>query len=218
MEGIFQHIALSIPIAPGLDSTIRSGFSLILCDHDILHYLKRGWLQVEPLADASVQIQPSSIDLRLGNTFRWFQEGEELMLFDTRSDDATRQMISLTAFEGGFNLFPGDFVLASTIERVKIPNDLVARVDGRSSLARLGLVIESAGWIDPGFFGTITLELFNQGSRVLRLYPGMRICQISFSQLTGPVRRPYGVDSRDSKYNGQTGPTESRISKDRRIG
>jgi dCTP deaminase len=216
-DEIFDYIALSVSIPPALDNTSRSRSSLILCDHDLQHYLKRGWLECEPLTDPETQIQPSSIDLRLGNTFRWFQEDEQPELFDTRTDDAERQMISLTAFEGGFELFPGDFVLASTLERVKIPNDLVGRVDGRSSLARLGLVIESAGWIDPGFFGEITLELFNQGPRVLRLYPGDRICQISFSQLTGPARRPYGSD-RGSKYQEQKGPTASRISKDRRIG
>src|SRR6478735_3217561 len=113
---------------------------------------------------------------------------------------------------GGFVFDPGEFVLGSTVERVAIPHDLVARVDGRSSVGRLAIVVHAtAGFIDPGFEGEITLELSNIGRIPVRLYPGMRIAQIVFQTMTSPAERPYGA-ARGSKYQGQSGPQASRIS------
>jgi len=127
--------------------------------------------------------------------------------------DATER-IEVTAGEP-FVLHPGDFVLANTIERVRIPSDLVARVEGRSSLGRLAIVVHAtAGFIDPGFEGQITLELSNLGRTAVKLYPGMRISQIVLQQMKSAAERPYG-HARGSKYQGQTGPVVSRISSDK---
>ncbi|HEY6078223.1 MAG TPA: dCTP deaminase [Polyangiaceae bacterium] len=186
---------------------------MILSDRDLRARLAKGDLVVEPLEDPELQIQPASIDLRLDKTFVVFRASRFACL-DPRAipDDATEQL----EVEPGesFVLHPGDFVLGSTIERVRIPHDLVARVEGRSSLGRLAIVVHAtAGFIDPGFEGQITLELSNLGRTAVKLYPGMRISQIVLQEMKSPAERPYG-HARGSKYQGQAGPVASRIARD----
>ncbi len=187
---------------------------MILSDRDLRERLRRGDLVVDPLEDPDLQIQPASIDLRLDNGFIAFR-ASRLPCLDPRNipDDATER-IEVPSGES-FVLHPGDFVLGSTVERVKIPADLVARVEGRSSLGRLAIVVHAtAGFIDPGFEGQITLELSNLGRTAVKLYPGMRISQIVLQTMTSPAERPYGA-ARGSKYQGQSGPVASRISSDK---
>jgi dCTP deaminase len=130
--------------------------------------------------------------------------------------DVKKDMTDLTELvdiplDGVFILHPGEFVLGSTLERVAVPNDLVARVEGKSSLGRLGLLIHStAGFIDAGFDGHVTLELANVANLPITLYPGMKIGQISFMKMTSPAEKPYGSGAKGSKYQGQRGPTPSR--------
>ena len=189
---------------------------MILSDVDILRRLENKSLFIEPIWDIDVQLGPSSVDLRLSNEFVVFRR-EKKPFIDPFSDDpqAFTEKIVLNENEP-FIIHPQEFVLASTIEYVKIPNDLVGRVDGRSSLGRLGIIIHAtAGFIDPGFEGTITLEITNINVMPVALYPGMRICQISFEPVTTEVNRSYG-SRKGSKYQGQRGPTLSRLRWDRR--
>jgi dCTP deaminase len=185
---------------------------VILSDRDLRARLRAGDLQVGPLRDADLQIQPASIDLRLANEFIVYKPGQTACL-DPRSPEtlsAATETISV-ADEGAFILHPGEFALGSTIERVLIPPDLVARVDGRSSVGRLAVVVHAtAGFIDPGFAGQITLELSNLGRIPVRLYPGMRIAQIVLHQLTSTAERPYSAE-RGSRYQDQSGPVASRL-------
>jgi dCTP deaminase len=187
---------------------------VILSDRDLRERLSRGDLVVEPLEDPELQIQPASIDLRLASSFVAFR-ASRLACLDPRNipDDATER---IEVPDGdSFVLHPGDFVLGATVERVKIPADLVARVEGRSSLGRLAIVVHAtAGFIDPGFEGQITLELSNLGRTAVKLYPGMRISQIVLHEMRSPAERPYG-SARGSKYQGQAGPVVSRISHDK---
>lgn len=187
---------------------------MILSDRDLRERLRQGSLVVDPLDDPELQIQPASIDLRLAASFVTFR-ASRLPCLDPRNipDDVTER-IEVASGES-FVLHPGDFVLGSTVERVKIPADLVARVEGRSSLGRLAIVVHAtAGFIDPGFEGQITLELSNLGRTAVKLYPGMRISQIVLHTMTSPAERPYG-SARGSKYQGQTGPVTSRITSDK---
>lgn len=187
---------------------------MILSDRDIRERLKRGDLSIEPLEDPELQIQPASIDLRLHHSFVVLR-ASRLPCLDPRDipADATER-IDVTGGEA-FVLHPGDFVLGSTVERVRIPADLVARVEGRSSLGRLAIVVHAtAGFIDPGFEGQITLELSNLGRTAVKLYPGMRVSQIVQHEMKSAAERPYGA-ARGSKYQGQSGPVASRISNDK---
>ena len=185
---------------------------MILSDRDIRSRLERGDLQIAPLQDRELQIQPASVDLRLGNEFIVYKPGQ-IACLDPR-DPATLTAATETvavAADSAFILHPGEFALGSTVERVAIPRDLVARVDGRSSVGRLAVVVHAtAGFIDPGFAGQITLELSNLGRIPVRLYPGMRIAQIVLHQLTSAAERPYGSE-RGSRYQEQIGPQASRL-------
>ena len=169
---------------------------------------------IDPL-DESL-IQPSSVDVRISHLFRVFRNHTRGVIdvkHDTR--DLT-ELIEMPVDDRGvgtdpFMLHPGEFVLGSTLERIAVPDDLVGRVEGKSSLGRLGLLIHStAGFIDAGFDGHITLELANVASLPITLYPGMKIGQVSFMQMTEPAERPYGSGATGSKYQGQRGPTPSR--------
>lgn len=167
-----------------------------------------GFIVVDPLDESAVQ--PSSIDLRLDCRFRVFRH-----TFYTHIDPKERQedLTELVTIAAGdsFILHPGEFVLGNTMEFISIPNDLVGRLEGKSSLGRLGLIIHStAGYIDPGFYGHLTLELGNVATLPIKLYPEMRIAQISFIQMTTPAENPYGTSSLGSKYRGQREPTASR--------
>lgn len=192
---------------------------MILSDRDIKERLRSGKIVIEPLENPQVQIQPSSVDLRLGSQFKIFRHVEKAYI-DPLKDDAEDYTETKTITgEKPFILHPNEFALASTIERVEVPEDLVAHVDGRSSLGRLALLIHAtAGFIDPGFKGNVTIELSNVGKMPIALYPGMRICQISFETLSSSAELPYGHPIRGSKYQNQMGPISSRIHLDRRAG
>ena len=181
---------------------------MILSDRTIREELAAGRIVIDPLDESCVQ--PSSVDLRLDRLFRVFLN-HTMPVIDVKQDleDLTR----LVEIDEGdaFILHPGEFVLGSTYERVSLPDDLVARIEGKSSLGRLGLLIHStAGFIDAGFSGHITLELSNVANLPITLYPGMKIGQVSFLRMTTPADVPYGSSRVGSKYQGQRGPTPSR--------
>ncbi|WP_336336991.1 dCTP deaminase [Haloarcula brevis] len=192
---------------------------MILSDADILRRLEQGDLVVEPLDDPDIQIQPASIDLRLGREFLEFQHANIPCIHPNSEDEVADYVEETVIEEGGeFILHPGDFVLGTTHERVAIPDDLIAHVEGRSSLGRLAIVVHAtAGLCDPGYEGQITLELSNLGTAPVALTPGMRISQLTFTELKTPADRPYGAE-RGSKYQGQSGPQASKIQGDREFG
>lgn len=212
---------------------------MILSDRDIRARLDDGSLVIDPLDDPELQIQPASVDLRLGNEFLEFRQSnipyinpnspeqiEEYVtkttvksVIETEQSTLTAEDESNTYFiEDKFILHPGDFVLGTTMEWVEIPDDLIAHVEGRSSLGRLAIVIHAtAGLADPGFRGHITLELSNLGTTPVALTPGMRISQLTLTELTSPAERPYG-HTRGSKYQDQKGPQASRIEHDQEFG
>ena len=187
---------------------------VILSDRTLREQLDAGRIVIDPLDETL--IQPSSIDVRISNLFRVFRNHTRGVI-DVKQDltDLTELIEMPTSLDGNdtaaFMLHPGEFVLGSTLERVGVPGDLVGRVEGKSSLGRLGLMIHStAGFIDAGFDGHITLELANVASLPITLYPGMKIGQISFMEMTSPTDKPYGQGATGSKYQGQRGPTPSR--------
>jgi len=188
----------------------------ILSDVDIKKYLKAKKIEIEPLEDFEKQIQPSSVDMRLGNEFKSFKIIRKPYIDPKDPTDLATYMESEIIPEGeAFIIHPGEFALATTFEAVKIPDDLVARVEGRSSMGRLGITMHvTAGYIDPGFEGKITLEISNIGKMPVALYPGQRVCQIVFETMTTPSEKPYGHPERDSKYMGQVRPESSRIKLD----
>ena len=192
---------------------------MILSDADILRRLEAGDLVVEPLDDPDIQIQPASIDLRLGREFLEFQHAN-IPCIHPNSEQEVDDYVEETVVDADdeYSLHPGDFVLGTTHERVEIPDDLIAHVEGRSSLGRLAIVVHAtAGLCDPGFSGKITLELSNLGTAPVALSPGMRISQLTFTELKTPADRPYG-EERGSKYQDQTGPQASKIQGDREFG
>lgn len=189
---------------------------MILADTDLKARLAQGDLGITPMPDPETQIQPASIDLRLGYDFRTFNYTRQALI-DPKVPETFAELTTLTHLEPGerFIVHPGEFVLGTTLEHVRVPDDLVARLDGRSSIGRLGIVIHStAGYIDPGFEGAITLEISNLGRIAVALYPEMRICQISFEEMSSPVSQPYGR-RRQSKYQGSTTTTGSRLYEDK---
>ena len=183
---------------------------MVLSDRSIKEALAEGRLIVEPLGDDCVQ--PSSVDLHIDQYFRVFRNHSERVIDVREAQEDLTELIDV-GVEGPMILHPGEFMLGSTTERVGLPDDLVGRLDGKSSLGRLGLVIHStAGFIDAGWDGHITLELSNVANLPITLYPGMKIGQISFFQMTTAADRPYGAAGLGSKYPGQRGPTPSRYS------
>ncbi len=192
---------------------------MILSDADILKRLEAGELVIEPIDDLDLQIQPASVDLRLGEEFLEFQRANIPCIHPEREQEVDEYVTETVVEEGEeFILHPGDFVLGTTHERVEIPPDLIAHVEGRSSLGRLAVVVHAtAGLCDPGYRGQITLELSNLGTAPVALTPGMRISQLTFTELTSPADRPYGA-GRGSKYQDQTGPQASRIQSDDEFG
>ena len=184
----------------------------VLSDHTIKEELAAGRLVIEPLEEAN--IQPASIDLQLDRVFRIFRVTRRPFVDVRQPMDDLTELVTIED-EEPFIIQPGTFVLGSTLEYVTLPDDIVARVDGRSSLGRLGLLVHAtAGYVDPGWTGKLTLELSNQSQMPIALYYGMKISQISFLRMSTPVDRPYGSESLASKYQGQTGPTPSRIFQD----
>ncbi|MFB6143047.1 MAG: dCTP deaminase [Halorientalis sp.] len=192
---------------------------MILSDADILDRLAEGDLVIEPLADPELQVQPASVDLRLGREFLEFQHANIPCIHPNSEQEVAEYVEETHVGEGDeYVLHPGDFVLGTTVERVEIPADLIAHVEGRSSLGRLAIVVHAtAGLADPGYQGQITLELSNLGTAPVALSPGMRISQLTFTELRTPADRPYGAD-RGSKYQGQSGPQASRIQGDEEFG
>ncbi|TKX76949.1 dCTP deaminase [Halorubrum sp. SD626R] len=188
---------------------------MILSDADILSRLADGDLAIEPLDDVDQQVQPASVDLRLGERFLEFQRTNIPCIHPTEAAEVGEYVTETTVDQGDeFILHPGDFVLGTTAERVAIPDDLVAHVEGRSSLGRLAIVVHAtAGLCDPGYEGQITLELSNLGTAPVALSPGMRVSQLTFTELTSAADRPYGAE-RGSKYQNQDGPQASRIGDD----
>ena len=181
---------------------------MLLSDRDILTELDSGRVQLDPLSRD--MIQPSSIDVRLDKFFRVF-DNHKYPHIDPAADqsDLTRE-VEVTSDET-FVLHPGEFVLGSTYEVVSLPDDIAARLEGKSSLGRLGLLTHStAGFIDPGFSGHVTLELANVATLPIKLYPGMKIGQLCFFRLSSPADNPYGSAKYGSRYQGQRGPTPSR--------
>ncbi len=180
---------------------------MILSDRGIKEALDSGRVAIDPFDEGL--IQPASVDLRAAATFRVFHNARKAFI-DVKEDQADLTELVEVAIGQAFVLHPGEFVLGSTLECVRLPDDLVARLEGKSSLGRLGLLIHStAGFIDPGFEGHITLELSNVSTLPITIYPHMKIGQVSFHELSTPAERPYGAAG--SKYQGQSGPTPSRF-------
>jgi dCTP deaminase len=181
---------------------------MVLSDRTIRRLLEEGRIGIDPYAEEL--LQPSSLDVRVDRLFRVFRNSRYPFI------DVKQEMEELTELvevdpEEAFILHPGEFVLGSTLERITLPDDLVARLEGKSSLGRLGLLIHStAGFIDPGWDGHVTLELSNVANLPITIYYGMKIGQLSFVQLSEPAEHPYGTGSLGSKYQGQAGPTPSR--------
>ena len=181
---------------------------MILSDRSIREELANGRIVIDPLDESC--IQPSSVDLHIDRYFRVFRN-HTMRVIDVKEDQEELTELVEVDQEDVFILHPGEFVLGSTAERVALPTDLVARLEGKSSLGRLGLLIHStAGFVDAGWDGHLTLELSNVANLPITLYPGMKIGQISFLRMTTEADRPYGSKSVGSKYQGQRGPTPSR--------
>ena len=181
---------------------------MILSDRTIREALASGRIGIDPIADGA--IQPSSIDVRLSGFFRVFANHRYPVIDVGQEQPGLTELIEVPEGEP-FVLHPGEFVLGSTIERITLSADVVARIEGKSSLARLGLVIHStAGFVDAGFDGDVTLELSNVATLPILLYPGMRVAQFAFFELDKPAEHPYGSGAPGSKYQGQRGPTASR--------
>jgi dCTP deaminase len=178
-------------------------------DHDIMRAMGSGQIRIDPFT--TDDLQPASIDMHLGDTFKIIRPNSERKTRPVIDPRVPIQYEEVGPCEE-FVLFPNDFVLAPTVERITINNCVVGRMEGKSSLGRMGLIIHStAGLFDPGFDGQATLELSNLTEWPLVLYPGMAICQFSVAMLMTPSRRAYGDKALGSKYQGQEGPTESRI-------
>jgi len=181
---------------------------VLLSDRDILAEIEAKRISVEPYDES--MIQPSSIDFRLDRYFRVF-ENHRYPHIDPAADQSDLTRMVEAEGEEPFILHPGEFVLGSTLEVVSLPDDLAARVEGKSSLGRLGLLTHAtAGFVDPGFSGHVTLELANVATLPIKLYPGMKIGQLCFFRLTSPAAHPYGSAKYGSRYQGQRGPTPSR--------
>jgi dCTP deaminase len=182
--------------------------SVLLSDRDIRAEIAAGRVGVEPFAESMVQ--PSSVDVRLDRFFRVFENHKYSVIDPSiEQSELTREVI--VEPNEHFILHPGEFVLASTYELISLPDDIAGRLEGKSSLGRLGLLTHStAGFIDPGFSGHITLELSNVANLPVKLYPGMKIGQLCLIKLSSPAEHPYGSAIYASRYQGQRGPTASR--------
>jgi dCTP deaminase len=180
---------------------------VVLSDGAIKRLIEAGRVVIDPYDEGLMQ--PSSLDVRVDRYFRVFRNSRYPYIDVREAQEELTELVEVD--EGPFILHPGEFVLGSTLERIALPDDLVARLEGKSSLGRLGLLIHStAGFIDPGWDGHVTLELSNVANLPITIYPGMKIGQLSFMQLSEPAERPYGSGGLGSKYQGQRGPTPSR--------
>jgi dCTP deaminase len=193
----------------------------MLSDVDLRHCLETGELVIDPITDPDVQIQPASVDLRLSPKLfvQPLPNGLPPATLDPRDSSTFNNY--LTPYEipdvGGYRLNPGEFALGSTAESVTVAPSLIARIEGRSSLGRLGLMIHvTAGFIDPGWEGPLTLEIYNLNNRPIILYPNMRVAQLAVQRLQTPAERPYGVE-RGSKYSQSLGPVLCRLCDDKEM-
>ena len=183
---------------------------MVLSDRTIRQEIESGRIVIDPFEASNVQ--PSSVDVRVDRQFRVLHNARYPFIDVRQPMDGLTELVEISDVEP-FILHPGEFVLGQTLERVTLPDDLVARLEGKSSLGRLGLLIHStAGFVDSGFSGNLTLELSNVANLPITIYPGMKIGQISFFRLTSPADAPYG--SAGNKYQGQRGPTPSRFFRD----
>jgi dCTP deaminase len=181
---------------------------VVLSDRTIRSEVEQGRIVIDPF-DAGM-VQPSSVDVRVDRRFRVFNNARYPFIDVRQPMEGLTELVEVAGDEP-FILHPGEFVLGQTLERVTLPDDLVARLEGKSSLGRLGLLIHStAGFVDSGFSGNLTLELSNVANLPITIYHGMPIGQLSFMRMDGPVERPYGTGDTGSKYQGQTEPTASR--------
>src|SRR5690554_459626 len=181
---------------------------MLLSDRDITAELASGRIALDP--QAPDMIQPSSVDVRLDRFFRLF-DNHKYPYIDPAEDQPDLTHLVEVDPDEAFILHPGEFVLGSTYEKVTLPNDVAARLEGKSSLGRLGLLTHStAGFIDPGFVGNVTLELSNMATLPINLWPGMKIGQLCFFRMTSSADHPYGSATYGSRYSGQRGPTASR--------
>ncbi len=184
---------------------------MLMSDRDIRASIEAGQIGLEPLEMGL--LQPSSFDVRLDRFFRLFDNHKYPYIDPAEQQDDLTRLIEVKSDEA-FILHPNEFVLGSTFEFVTLPNDIAARLEGKSSLGRLGLLTHStAGFVDPGFKGHVTLELSNTSTLPIKLWPGMKIGQLCFFKLTSPSEFPYGSDKYSSRYQGQRGPTASRSHK-----
>ncbi|MGO4132719.1 dCTP deaminase [Janibacter sp. RAF20_2_2] len=181
---------------------------MLLSDRDIRAEIDAGRVVLDPWDPTMVQ--PSSVDVRLDKFFRLF-DNHKYPVIDPAADQPDLTRLIEVEPDEGFVLHPGEFVLGSTLETVSLADDLAARVEGKSSLGRLGLLTHAtAGFVDPGFSGHVTLELSNVATLPIRLWPGMKIGQLCFFRLSSPAEHPYGSAAFGSHYQGQRGPTASR--------
>lgn len=188
---------------------------MVLSDGDIRKALESEWIKIDPFPDLEKQLGSVSVDFRLGQTFMVF-EHSRFSYIDPRHPqsigDAMRTIV--VKEDDPFIMQPGDFALASTMESLELPDDLLGRLEGRSSIARLGITVHStAAVFEPGWVGTATMELSNLGRMAVALYPGMRICAFSFETLSSPVTTPYRL-KKNNKYAGQTNPQASQLSEE----
>jgi dCTP deaminase len=182
---------------------------VVLSDKTIRAEIDSGRIKIDPYDESLVQ--PSSVDVRVDNRFRVFNNSRYPYIDVRQPMEDLTEPVEIEG-EEPFILHPGEFVLGQTLERVTLPNDLVARLEGKSSLGRLGLLIHStAGFVDSGFSGNLTLELSNVANLPITIYQAMPIGQMSFMRMDGPVDRPYGSQETGSKYQGQAEPTPSRF-------
>jgi len=203
-----QHIQPGLVLGLAGAHSVSSLVRVLLSDRDIRTEIDKGRVGVEPY-DPDM-IQPSSIDVRLDRYFRVF-ENHRYPHIDPAIEQADLTRLVEPDEDEPFILHPGEFVLASTYEIFSLPDDVAARLEGKSSLGRLGLLTHStAGWIDPGFTGHVTLELSNVANLPIKLWPGMKIGQMCLFRLSSPAEHPYGSAEYGSRYQGQRGPTPSR--------
>ena len=187
---------------------------MLLSDRDIKAQIVAGRVVLDPYDESLVQ--PASIDVRLDRYFRLFDNHKYPHIDPSSAQPDLTRLVEVEDGEA-FVLHPGEFVLGSTVERIALPDDLAARVEGKSSLGRLGLLTHAtAGFVDPGFDGHVTLELSNVATLPIKLWPGMRIGQLSFHLLDQPAERPYGHPDLNSKYVGQSGPVASQYQRNER--
>lgn len=192
---------------------------MVLSDRDILIALEEGRIKIDPAPDLEKQLGSVSVDFRLGNTFMVF-EHSRFSYIDPRHPQSIGDAMRTIHVEDDeqFIMQPGDFALASTKESLELPNDLLGRLEGRSSIARLGITVHStAAVFEPGWIGTATMELSNLGRMPVALYPGMRICAFSFQTVSSPVITQYR-DKKGNKYAGQIDPRASQLSEENQAG